>query len=101
VIEKLPPSWKDFKNYLKNKCKEMRLEDLIVRLQIEENNSRANKRSGSIMEPKANIVEKGSRNNKKRKHSREGSSQGNSRKSKEFKGKCFNCNKKGHRAMDC
>ena len=36
IIEKLPPSWKDFKNYLKHKRKEMRLEDLIVRLRIEE-----------------------------------------------------------------
>ncbi|KAK2997197.1 hypothetical protein RJ639_025540, partial [Escallonia herrerae] len=31
-IEKLPPTWKDFKNYLKHKRKEMKLEDLIVRL---------------------------------------------------------------------
>ncbi|CAL2230958.1 unnamed protein product [Prunus armeniaca] len=78
----------------------MGLEDLIVRLRIEEDNRRADKNSGSIMEAKANIVEKGSRNNKKRKCSKEGSSQGNSRKSKEFKGKRFNCNKQGHRAMD-
>ncbi|KAK3033186.1 hypothetical protein RJ639_036978 [Escallonia herrerae] len=32
LIEKLPPTWKDFKNYLKHKRKEMKLEDLIVRL---------------------------------------------------------------------
>ncbi|KAK4385744.1 hypothetical protein Sango_2698400 [Sesamum angolense] len=31
MIEKLPPQWKDFKNYLKHKWKEMGLEDLIVR----------------------------------------------------------------------
>ncbi|XP_070051234.1 uncharacterized protein [Nicotiana tomentosiformis] len=31
MIEKLPPLWKDFKNYLKHKRKEMSLEDLIVR----------------------------------------------------------------------
>ncbi|KAK6121886.1 hypothetical protein DH2020_044370 [Rehmannia glutinosa] len=30
IIEKLPPLWKDFKNYLKHKRKEMGLEDLIV-----------------------------------------------------------------------
>ncbi|XP_075650852.1 uncharacterized protein LOC142621481 [Castanea sativa] len=35
IIEKLPPVWKDFKNHLKYKCKEMRLEDLIIRLRIE------------------------------------------------------------------
>ncbi|XP_022847663.1 uncharacterized protein LOC111370208 [Olea europaea var. sylvestris] len=31
IIEKLPPMWKDFKNYLKHKRKEMGLEDLIKR----------------------------------------------------------------------
>lgn len=38
IIEKLPPMWKDFKNYLKHKRKELKFEDLIVRLQIEEDN---------------------------------------------------------------
>lgn len=38
IIEKLPPSWKDFKSYLKHKRKEMTLEDLILRLRIEEDN---------------------------------------------------------------
>ncbi|KAK3028600.1 hypothetical protein RJ639_039943 [Escallonia herrerae] len=38
LIEKLPPTWKDFKNYLKHKRKKMKLEDLIVRLRIEEDN---------------------------------------------------------------
>ncbi|KAK0596722.1 hypothetical protein LWI29_018407 [Acer saccharum] len=98
VIEKLPPSWKEFKNYLKHKRKEMGLEDMIVRLRIEEDNRRSEKR-GSSIEAKAHIVEKGP--NKKRKHSGDGSSQGNSKKTKEFKGKCFNCNKTGHRAKDC
>ena len=30
TIEKLPPSWNDFKNYLKHKCKKMKLEDLVI-----------------------------------------------------------------------
>ena len=38
IIEKLPPPWKEFRNYLKHKRKAMRLEDLIVRLRIEEDN---------------------------------------------------------------
>ena len=38
IIEKLPPTWKDFKNYLKHKRKEMSIEDLIIRLCIEEDN---------------------------------------------------------------
>ena len=38
INEKLPTLWKDFKNYLKRKRKEMTVEDLIVRLRIEEDN---------------------------------------------------------------
>ncbi|PKI75353.1 hypothetical protein CRG98_004237 [Punica granatum] len=38
VIEKLPLGWKDFKNYLKHKRKEMTMEDLVVKLRIEEDN---------------------------------------------------------------
>ena len=45
IIEKLPPLWKDFEYYLKHKCKEMTIEDLIVRLRIEEDNKDAKKRS--------------------------------------------------------
>ena len=47
IIEKLPPSWKDFKNYLKHKRKEMWLEDLIVRLRIEEENRSIEKAVGN------------------------------------------------------
>ncbi|BFG38075.1 hypothetical protein CerSpe_243480 [Prunus speciosa] len=53
------------------------------------------------MVAKAHVVEDGPKNKKKRKHSGEGSSQGNSKKNKGFKGKCFNCNKHGHRAVNC
>ena len=44
VIEKLPPVWKDFKNYLKYKRKEMSIEDLVVRLRIEEDNRESDKK---------------------------------------------------------
>ncbi|XP_019231628.1 PREDICTED: uncharacterized protein LOC109212431 [Nicotiana attenuata] len=55
-IEKLPPLWKDFKNYLKHKRKEMTLEDL-VRLRIEEDNKAAEKKSrGILIIMGANIV---------------------------------------------
>ncbi|XP_012477479.1 uncharacterized protein LOC105793094 [Gossypium raimondii] len=38
IIEKLPPTWNDLKKYLKYKRKEMTVENLIVRLRIEEDN---------------------------------------------------------------
>ena len=38
IIEKFLSSWKEFKHNFKHKHKEMQLEDLIVRLRIEENN---------------------------------------------------------------
>ncbi|KAK3027763.1 hypothetical protein RJ639_042255 [Escallonia herrerae] len=58
LIENLPPTWKDFKNYLKHKRKEMKLEDLIVRLRIEEDNRQSKKKVGNYhQEDKANVVE--------------------------------------------
>ncbi|KAK2999045.1 hypothetical protein RJ639_024464 [Escallonia herrerae] len=58
LIEKLPPTWKDFKNYLKHKRKEIKLEDLIVRLRIEEDNRQSKKKAGNYhQEAKANVVE--------------------------------------------
>ena len=43
MIEKLPPPCNDFKNYLKHKRKEMKLEDLVIRLKIEEDNKKSRK----------------------------------------------------------
>ena len=71
----------------------MRLEDLIVRLRIEEDNRAYEKKADKgIMEFKANVVEQGriSHNNKKRKHNCNGPKQGPTKK---FQGKCYVCNK--------
>ncbi|KAK3003471.1 hypothetical protein RJ639_019380 [Escallonia herrerae] len=58
LIEKLPPTWKDFKNYLKHKHKEMKLEDLIVRLRIKEDNRQSEKKASNYhQEAKANVAE--------------------------------------------
>ncbi|WJZ90750.1 hypothetical protein VitviT2T_009875 [Vitis vinifera] len=66
IIEKLSPSWKDFKNYLKHKRKELLMEDLIVRLRIEEDNRKNDKFVGkSFMEAKAHIVERECSNKRK------------------------------------
>ena len=67
IIEKLPPNLKDFKNYLKHKSKEMKLEDLIVRLRIEEDNRVSEKKVGNhYMESKAHVIEEGHKTNKKK-----------------------------------
>ena len=57
MIEKLPPSWRDFKNYLKHKRKEMTMEDLIMRLHIEEDNIGSERKH--VAGEKANMVEHG------------------------------------------
>ena len=67
LIKKLPPSWKDFKNYLKHKRKEMKLEDQIVRLRIDEDNrSFENRVKMQSFEAKANIVEHLPKTNKRK-----------------------------------
>ena len=74
----------------------MGLEDLIVRLRIKEDNRNTDKRLGNIpMESKANLVEQ--RPSKKRKFSGDKQKEGNPKK---FNGKCFVCNKQGHKAKD-
>ncbi|XP_070016872.1 uncharacterized protein [Nicotiana sylvestris] len=95
MIEKLPLLWKDFKNYLKHKFKEMSLEDLIVRLRIEEYNKAADKRGrGNSKIMGANIVEE----NKKRK---EASGPKYNPRKKRFSRNCYNCGKAGHKSTEC
>ena len=97
VIEKLPPGWKGFKNYLKHKRKEMSLEDLVVRLRIEEDNRGSDKRLRTVSE-RANVVEHGE-NSKGKKHAHKLGVKGGTFKKKyqqKIVGKCYNCDKVGH-----
>nr|GEU80219.1 Pol polyprotein [Tanacetum cinerariifolium] len=57
IIEKLPPSWVDFRNYVKHKRKEMSVEDLVVRLRIEEDNRLAQKETYTPDSAKTNMIE--------------------------------------------
>ena len=56
LIEKLPLSWKKFKNYLKHKRKELSMENLALRLRIEEDNRKGDKISHKF-EAKVDIAE--------------------------------------------
>ncbi|XXG51585.1 hypothetical protein AAC387_Pa03g0117 [Persea americana] len=74
--------------------------DLIVRLRIEEDNRASEKKAGkTFTEAKANVVEHG-QNPKKRKNSPNGPKQAPND-NKKFKGRCYVCDKPGHRAKDC
>ncbi|XP_073290593.1 uncharacterized protein [Primulina huaijiensis] len=99
LIEKLSPLWKDFKNYLKHKRKEMGLEDLIVRLRIEEDN-KSTEAKASKMAARVNIVES-SFQGKKRKFEKQPQQGQQPPNKKKFKGTCYNCGKPNHMAKDC
>ncbi|KAL6572114.1 hypothetical protein OROMI_013072 [Orobanche minor] len=101
VIEKLPPSWKDFKNYLKHKRKGMSLEDLVVRLRIEEDNRKSDSKfKRGPMEAKVNSLEHGS-SSKKRKLNHVQEKGKKPFKANKFTGNCHNCGKPNHKAKDC
>ncbi|CAM8944214.1 unnamed protein product [Rhodiola kirilowii] len=102
VIEKLPSGWKDFKNYLKHKRKEMSMEDLVIRLKNEEDNRLSDKRINLPCE-RANMVEHGDSSKVKKPFSKHEPRSGAIKKKvhPKFTGKCFNCDKEGHRAAEC
>ncbi|CAM8902820.1 unnamed protein product [Rhodiola kirilowii] len=102
VIEKLPSRWKDFKNYLKHKRKEMSMEDLVIRLKNEEDNRSSDKRL-RLSAGRANVVEHGEISKGKKPFNKLGPKGGTIKKKAQskFTGKCFSCDKEGHRAADC
>ncbi|GJX64038.1 zinc finger, CCHC-type containing protein [Tanacetum coccineum] len=116
AISQLPQSWVDFKKYLKHKRKEMSVEDLVVRLRIEEDNRLAQKDTYTPDSAKANMIElvrSSSRSNPKgkgkdkRKNDKKskGKSEYLSHKARimkqKFQGTCYNCDQPGHRAANC
>ena len=105
IIEKPPSAWKNFKNYLKHKRNEMNIEDLVIRLCIEEDNRGSEQKvAHNPNEAKANFVEHGQSSkfkkvNNKGKCTKLGPKGGVSKKQK-FIGK-FNYEKQGHKSSDC
>ncbi|XP_031268527.1 uncharacterized protein LOC116126971 [Pistacia vera] len=58
LIEKLPDSWRDYKNSMKHKLKQVSLEDMIVHIRIEETNRLRDKvDTAKELTSKANVVE--------------------------------------------
>lgn len=57
IIQKISSSWKNFKNYLKHKSNEIRFEDLILRLRIENDDKLTKKRTNYSSALKVNVME--------------------------------------------
>nr|GEZ41196.1 hypothetical protein [Tanacetum cinerariifolium] len=116
IIEKLPPRWVEFRNYLKHKRKEMSFEELVVRLHIEDENRLAQKETYTPDSAKANMIEhvmsslrsnpkgKGKdkrKNDKKSKGKSEYLAPKAGIVKQKFQGTCYNCDQPGHRAASC
>ncbi|KAI3902359.1 hypothetical protein MKW92_049423 [Papaver armeniacum] len=79
----------------------MKLEDLIFRLQVEEESRNAEKKNEVTSEnSKVHMVEEGTNSQGKRKHN-DFSKKKNKGKKRKFDGDCYNCGKPGHLARDC
>ena len=100
IIEKLPPSWRDFKVYLKHKRQEMTMEDLILRLRVEEDH----RKGGSVDGARANVIESEPSTKQKFQKFKGKKMSKLKPKGKDFKrikGSCWVCGKAGHKAQEC
>ena len=71
LVETLPKSWKDYKNNMKNKRKQMSLEDVMIHIKIQEQNQKKdNVEKTKELTSKANVVEEKlkPKSNRSRKH---------------------------------
>ena len=100
IIEKLPPSWRDFKVYLKHKRREMTMEDLILRLRVEEDHRKGDSVDGA----RANVIESEPSTKQKFQKFKGKKMSKLKPKGKDFKkikGSCWVCGKAGHKAQEC
>ena len=100
IIEKLPPSWRDFKVYLKHKRREMTMEDLILRLRVEEDHRKGDSVDGA----RANVIESEPSTKQKFQKFKGKKMSKLKPKGKDFKkikGNCWVCGKAGHKAQEC
>nr|KAJ0200496.1 hypothetical protein LSAT_V11C600308410 [Lactuca sativa] len=107
IIDKLPPSWKDFKHNQKHNKEELTLTQLGSHLRIEEslrtqeldNNPKGKNQVGSSS---VKMVDgEGSKNQKKSNGKRKFKGKDEKSSNKKAKVVCWNCNKPGHFKKDC
>jgi len=105
IIDKLPPSWKDFRRMLKHKKEELSLVQLGSHLRIEE--SLRVQEGGKPKEKEAetssvNMMEEGGSSKMKNKgKKRPFANNTNDGSNKRLKTVCWICNKRGHFKRDC
>ncbi|XP_076906272.1 uncharacterized protein LOC143562325 [Bidens hawaiensis] len=92
MIEKLPPSWIDFKNYLKYKRKEMTIDELIANFVEHGQSSKGGGKKGKG---------RGKNDNRKAKVGLGKKKGAVKKKPPPFQGPCYNFNHTGHRANQC
>ena len=100
ITEKLPPSWRDFKVYLKHKRREMTMEDLILRLRVEEDHRKGDSVDGA----RANVIESEPSTKQKFQKFKGKKMSKLKPKGKDFKkikGSCWVCGKARHKAQEC
>ncbi|CAN6715569.1 unnamed protein product [Malus baccata var. baccata] len=109
IIEKLPTSYNDFKIYLKHKRREMNMEDLTLRLRVEEDHRKVDRsRRFAAIKANANYVEGGNSKAQPKKNKAPKTKQfvqsalaPKGKNLKKMKGACYVCGKSSHKAQDC
>nr|GEV82629.1 zinc finger, CCHC-type [Tanacetum cinerariifolium] len=107
IIDKLPPSWKDFKHTLKHGKDDLSLVELGSHLRIEESLMAQDSDKGKGKEvggPSVNMTEEGGKNkHQKQKKGKKRSNEDNngSGSNKKAKLECWKCGKTGYFKRDC